>query len=158
MLQSRCGMHKGGTEMKKSITMIVASILLTLLACSIAWSEDVREVRIGDYLLLRIRCPAGGFSVDERVAALQQRANNLLKGGKEYSTFSVRTSGTDANIYAEDVFFMTVTPADAKANGTTAEKLANIWAERLRVRFAKSTPDKPGVGRPGQVGAPGNAK
>ena len=144
--------------MRKNITMTVVIILLTVLACSIAWSQDTQEVRIGDYLLLRVRCPAGGYSIDERVAALQQRTNNLLKGDKEYSTFSVKKSGTDANIYAEDMFFMTVTPADAKANGTTAEKLANIWAERLRVRFAKSTPDKPGVGRPGQVGAPGNAK
>jgi hypothetical protein len=144
--------------MKKNTTMTFVIIFLAVLACSAAWSEDAREVRIGDYLLLRVRCPAGGLSIDERVAALQQRTNNLLKGGKEYSTFSVRKSGTDANIYAQDVFFMTVTPADAKANGTTAEKLANIWAERLRVRFAASTPDKPGVGRPRAVGAPGNAK
>ena len=144
--------------MRKNIMMTVVIILLTVLACSIAWSEDTREVRIGDYLLLRIRCAAGGYTVDERVAALQQRVNNLLRGGKQYSTISVRKSGTDANIYADDVFFMTVTPADGKANGTTAEKLANVWAERLRDLFPKSTPDKPGVGRPGQVGAPGNAQ
>jgi hypothetical protein len=144
--------------MKNSITITVVTILMAMLACSIAWSQDTREVRIGDYLLLRIRCGAGGYTVDERVAALQQRANNLLKGGKQYTTISVRKSGTDANIYADNTFFMTVTPADAQANSTTTEKLANIWAQRLRVRFARSTPDKPGVGRPGQAGAPGNAK
>jgi hypothetical protein len=144
--------------MKKNITMTVAIILLTVLACSIAWSQDVREVRIGDYLLLRVRCAAGGYTIDERVAALQQRANNLLKGGKEYSTFSVRKFGKCANIYAEDVSFMTVTPGDAKANNTTPMKLAKIWAARLRNLFPKSTPDKPGVGRPGQEGAPGNAE
>jgi hypothetical protein len=144
--------------MRKNITMAIVVILLTVLACSIAWSQDTQEVRIGDYLLLRVRCPAGGYSILERVAALQQRANNMLKAGKEYSTFAVRKSGSDANIYADDVFFMTVGPGDAKANGTTVEKLANIWAARLRGLFPKSTPDKPGVGRPGQVGAPGNAQ
>ncbi|MGC8863403.1 MAG: hypothetical protein ACP5R5_11615 [Armatimonadota bacterium] len=144
--------------MRKNITMAAVIILLTVLACSIARSEDVREVRLGDFLLLRIRCAAGGYTIDERVAALQQRANNLLKGGKEYSTFSVRKFGECANIYAEDVFFMTVTPGDAKANGTTPMKLARIWAARLRNLFPQSTPDKPGVGRPGQEGAPGNAK
>lgn len=144
--------------MKKQITVAVATLLLATLVCSIAWSQDAREVRIGDYLLLRVRCAAGGYTADERVAALQQRVNNLLRGGKEYSTISVRKSGTDVNIYADDVFFMTVTPADAQANSTTTWQLANTWAERLRVRFAKSTPDKPGVGRPGQVGAPGNAQ
>jgi len=71
---------------------------------------------------------------------------------------SVKKSGNDINIYTDDIFFMTVTPDDAKANSTTTEKLADTWAERLRVRFPKSTPDKPGVGRPDQTGAPGNAK
>jgi len=144
--------------MKKHITITVFTILLATLPCSIAWSQGTREVRLGDYLLLRVRCPAGGYTIDERVNALQLRANNLLKGGKEYSTFTVRKAGKDCNIYVDDTFFMTVGPGDAKANGTTTEQLANIWAERLRAIFPKSTPDKPGVGRPGQVGAPGNAK
>lgn len=144
--------------MKKYITITVVTILLATLACSVAWSEGTREVRLGNYLLLRVRCAAGGYTIDERVNALQLRANNLLKAGKEYSTFTVRKAGNDFNIYAEDVFFMTVTPADAQANGTTSELLANIWAERLRTIFPKSTPDKPGVGRPDQLGAPGNAQ
>jgi hypothetical protein len=142
--------------MKKITGTALATILLTVLACAIAWSGDAREVRIGNYLLLRIRCAAGGYSVDERAAALQQRANNLLNGGKEYSTFSVSKFGKAVNIYAENVFFMTVTPADAQANGTTPMKLARIWAARLRDLFPKSTPDKPGVGRPGQESPPGS--
>ncbi|MHB9036007.1 MAG: hypothetical protein ACYC64_05025 [Armatimonadota bacterium] len=142
----------------KKYTISVLAILLATLACSVAWSDEPREVVLGDYLLLRVRCAAGGYTIDERANALQQRANNLLKAGKEYSTFTVRKSGKDSNIYVDDVFFMTVTPADGKANGTTSDKLANIWAERLRVIFPKSTPDKPGVGRPGQTDAPGNAQ
>lgn len=144
--------------MKSKITMTVVIILLTVLACSIAWSQDTEEVRIGDYLLLRVRCPAGGYTILERVAALQQRANNLLRANKTFMAFTVSMSGSDANIYTDGIFFMTVGPGDARANGTTAAKLASIWAERLRGMFPRSTPDKPGVGRPGQVGAPGNAQ
>ena len=144
--------------MNKHITITLITILLVALACSLAWSQDTQEVRVGGYLLLRVRCPAGGYSIMERVAALQQRANNLLQTKKKPMAFSVRMSGSDANIYTDDVFFMTVTPADGKANGTSAGKLANVWAERLRYMFPDSIPVKPGVGRPGQVGAPGNAQ
>ena len=143
--------------MKKHITIAVFTILLAALACSVAWSEGTREVRLGNYLLLRVRCPAGGYTIDERVNALQLRANDLLADGRNVSAFTVRKAGTDSNIYADNTLFMTVGIADAKANGTTSEKLANIWAERLRSIYPISTSDKPGVGRPGQVGAPGNA-
>ena len=144
--------------MKKYVTITFLTILLATLACSFAWSEGTREVRLGDYLLLRVRCAAGGYTIDERVNALQLRANNLLKGGRKYSSVTVRNAGKDSNIYVDDTFFMTVTSADAKMNGTSSEKLANIWAERLRGILPKSTPDKPGVGRPDQKDAPGNAQ
>lgn len=144
--------------MRRHITITVATILLAAVACSVSWSEGTQEVRIGSYLLLRVRCPAGGYSIDERVAALQQRANDLLQTKRTPMAFSVRMSGADANIYSDEKFFMTVTSADGNANGTSARKLANIWAERLRYMFPNSIPEKPGVGRPGQVGAPGNAK
>jgi hypothetical protein len=147
----------GGHKMKRHIKITGFTILFAALAFSAAWSAGTQEVRLGDRLLLRVRCASGGYTIDQRVNELQLRANNLLQDGKDVIAFSVRKSGTDSNIYANSTFFMTVSPADAKANGTTSEKLANIWAERLRVIFPKSSPDKPGVGRPGQVGAPGNA-
>ena len=126
--------------MKKSITMTVVVLLLTVLACSTAWSQDAREVWIGGYLLLRVRCPAGGYSIAERVAALQERANILLGTNKPTMKFSVKKFGTDANIYADATLFMTVTPADAKTNGTTSAKLADVWAARLRDLYPKAIP------------------
>jgi len=144
--------------MKKCIAIPVVTLILAMLACSIAWSEEPQEVRIGSFVLLRIRCAAGGYSIAERANAIQMRANNLLRGGKEYGKVTVKKSGKDANIYVDGTFFMTVGPGDARANHTTPMKLANIWAERLRVMLPKSTPDKPGVGRPGQEGAPRNAR
>jgi len=144
--------------MKKHFAITMTAILAATLAYSMAWSETTNEVRLGDYLILRVRCAAGGFTIDERVNALQLRANDMLRANKTTMKFTVAMSGSDANIYADDTLFTTVTVDDARANGDTSEKLANIWAERLRTVFKRSTPDKPGVGRPDQAGAPGNAK
>ena len=127
--------------MKNHITIAVFTIFLAALACCAAWPEGTREVTLGHYLVLRVRCDAGGYTIDQRVIALQERANDLLRANKTTMTFSVRMSGADANIYTDHILFMTVTPEDAKANGTTAEKLANIWAQRLRTVFPKSDPD-----------------
>lgn len=134
--------------MKKYAAMAVITLLLTALACSVAWSQTARDVKIGSFLLLRVRVPAGGYSINERAVALQNRANDLLKGGKQSIGVSVKPAGHDVNIYADGHFFMTVGPGDAKANRTTPEKLAKMWAERIRVIYLQATPNKPGVGNP----------
>lgn len=135
--------------MRKCIATATAIILLAFLAGSIAWSAGAGEVWLGGHLLLRVRSAAGGYTVAQRVDALQLRANNLLQEGKTISAVTVRKSGYDANIYTDDALFMTVTTADAQANGTTPEALANIWAERIRSILPNVTPIKPGVGAPG---------
>ena len=146
----------GGLKMKKHIAITVFTILLATLACSFAWSEGTQEVRLGDYLLLRVRCPAGGYTIDERVNALQLRANNLLKGGKEYSAFTVRKAGKDCNIYVDDTFFMTVGPgrrqserhnqreAGQHLGGTPSHHLPQVYPRQARCGQAGSS------GRAGQ--------
>ena len=144
--------------MNRNIRLIVAAIFLTVLACSTVWPAGTGEVWLGNSLVLRVRCPAAGYTIDQRVNALQLRANDLLEAGKDIPTITVRKSGKDASVYAGDKLFVTVTTADAQANGTTTQKLANIWAARLRTILPGIVTDKPGVGRPGQTGAPGNAQ
>ena len=137
--------------MKKQFKITVFTILLGTLACCAAWSDGPRDVSIGDYLLLRVRCPAGGFTIDQRADAIQQRANDLLRAGKTSIALNITVSGNDTIIYTDGILFATVTPADAMANGTpNTQELAFTWANRLRTRFPKSTPWKPGVGRPDQ--------
>lgn len=129
----------------KSITVAVA-LLLSMTASSFAWAATGRPVTLGGFLLLRIRTPAGGYTAAERAAALQLRANELLKGGKPSINVRIDRSGNDHNIYTDDKLFITVTQADARANGTTAEGLASLWAERLLALYPRATPEKPGVG------------
>ena len=135
--------------MNRTIRLIVAVIFLTVLACSTVWPAGSGDVWLGNSLVLRVRRAAAGYTIDQRVNALQLRANDLLKAGKDIPTITVRKSGKDAMVYAGDTLFVTVTPADAQANGTTSAKLANIWAGRLRTILPGITMYKPGVGSPG---------
>ncbi len=129
--------------MKGKLSLALFAALLTVLASSVARSQDASAVWIGGHLLLRVRCPAGGYTIEERAAAVQRRTNDLLRGGRTTLTVTVRKSDTVASIYTDDVLLITVTPADAKVNGTTPMKLAGIWAARLRDLFPQATPDKP---------------
>jgi len=140
------------------VAVATLTAIMALLLCSTVWAADSREVWLGNSLLLRVRTAAGGYTIEQRVGAIQRRANLLLQLGNNLPKITVRKSGDSANIYAGDTLFMTVTPADGRTNSTTSMKLANIWAGRLRDILPRITMDKPGVGRPGQVGAPGNAR
>ena len=135
--------------MNRTIRLIVGAVFLTVLACSTVWPAGAGEVWLGNSLVLRVRCAAAGYTIDQRVNALQLRANDLLETGKDIPTITVRKSGKGAIVYAGDTVFVTVTPCDAQANGTTTEKLANIWAARLRTILPGVTEAKPGVGTPG---------
>jgi hypothetical protein len=141
-----------------AIAFVIVMVMATMLLCSTVLAADSSQVWLGNSLVLRIRNDAGGFTAAQRVNALQLRSNLLLQDGNNLPNFTVRKSGADSDIYANNSFFMTVTPADGRANGTTSFMLANIWAGRLRSILPGVTMYKPGVGRPGQVGARGNAR
>ena len=131
------------------ILMIVcAAALLASIASSPALCEEEGTVYLGGFMLLRIRTGAGGFSAAQRVNALQTRANALLELGKGIPKITTVRTGKDVNVYAGRSLFVTVTQADARSNRTTTDRLAAIWAQRLRTILPQATPEKPGVGSP----------
>lgn len=145
--------------MKRNITAVTFAVLVALAAtllCSTVLAADSRQVWMGNSLVLRVRNDAGGFTAAQRVSALQGRANLLLQDGNNLPIFTVRRSGADSDIFSDDTLFMTVTPADGRANGTTSFMLANIWAQRLRSILPGITMYKPGVGT-AHLTRPGNA-
>jgi hypothetical protein len=143
---------------KITIAFVILMAMATMLLCSAVLAADNRQVWMGNSLVLRVRSGAGSYTAAQRVNALQLRANALLQDGKDIPKFTVRKSGTDSCIYADNTFFMSVTPADGRANGVSSAALAKNWAGRLRSILPQITMYKPGVGRPGQVGARGNAR
>ena len=70
--------------MKKIAAVAVAMIMLAMLVPSIARSEQSGEVWLTNFLLLRIRCAAGGCSAEQRADTIQQRANDLLALGRGF--------------------------------------------------------------------------
>jgi len=128
--------------MKRTITAItVVCILAGLISTFVFAERKANEIWMGDFMLFRIRAAAGGYSIEERVAAIQERTNVLLRERKSDIVFGFKTAGTDANIYTDDALYMTVTSADAKANNTTPMRLAEVWAGRMMRAFVKTYPD-----------------
>lgn len=136
--------------MSKHILIAITVVVLAVFVCSIACAQATRDIWLGGHFLLRVRTGAGGYSADERVNAIQLRANNLLQLGRNISSFTVKKSGNDANIYADNELFMTVSPADAAANGTTVVGLARVWAQRLRTIYPDAKTRRPGGGMTGE--------
>ncbi len=131
--------------MSKLVLTIVAAMLLVAVLSSTAAAQQAREIWMSSYMLLRIRNGAAGYSLDRRADEIQIRANNLLQLGTPVSSFTVRKAGNDANIYADSELFLTVTPADAAANGTTVMGLARKWAQRLRTIYPDAKARRPGT-------------
>lgn len=133
----------------KILTIVCAAVLLVAIVSSSALCAEEDTVYLGGFMLLRIRTAAGGFSAAQRVNALQSRANNLLELGKGIPKITTVRVGKDVNIYTGRSLFITVTQADARSNHTTTDGLAATWAQRLRTILPQATPEKHGVGLPG---------
>ncbi len=121
-------------EMKGNVTLTAFTTLVVVAAMLIGsngWAAGTRQIWLANSPILTLQNDAGGYSIDQRVNDLQLRANDLLAFGKNTPTFTVMKSGRDAKIYADKEFLMTVTAADAQANGTTPMKLARYWAAKF---------------------------
>ena len=134
--------------MNRTIAVVAAVAILMALAVTQTCAA-VQDVYMADFLLLRIRCPAGGFTAQQRADAVEMRVNNLLRlGGFDLSTIEVRKSGDDMVLYANGQLLVTVDPCTALANNTTPEQLAEVWAQRLRTIYPQVVPKKPLMKRP----------
>lgn len=134
--------------MKKMLAIVLMISVLTIASSALVSAQD-GNVMMGGYLLLRLRCPAGGLSAPQRVEAVQRRVDALLSLGQATAPpTSVAMVGNSAALYAGNQLIVTVDPCDARANGTTPEALARVWGERFRTIYPAASPVKPGVGPP----------
>lgn len=125
----------------KIIAALLLTVLLATLTCSIAYSAP-GDIWLAGYLLLTLKTPVQAKALQQRVDAVQDRANDLLELSSTIPQIEVRKSRKETSIYAGDRVFLTVTPADARVNGTTVDKLAHLWAQRLRTILPDATPIK----------------
>ncbi|NUQ02187.1 MAG: hypothetical protein HUU35_20255 [Armatimonadetes bacterium] len=81
--------------------------------------------------ILQFRVPAGDYSPSERWEIVQHRLQQALVADARHRVAVSDLNGSPA-IYLGSHLLLTVTEADARANGTTPAKLASRWAANLR--------------------------
>ncbi|MHB0998794.1 MAG: hypothetical protein ACYC27_06055 [Armatimonadota bacterium] len=118
--------------------------LFTILAVP-AFAVHGGDVIIGQQLVLRIRYPAGGMTIQQRADAVTVRINNLL-GSRPFdpSQVTVGVRNKEYVVLIGNTVIITADADTARFNSTTPEQLANIWAANLRrvIPKAKAEPGR----------------
>ena len=110
------------------------AIALILLGIAIpALATQPGDVLIGDDVVLRVRFPAGGYTVQERAELIMLRINELL-GSKPFNPSDVKVAVVNKEyvVTVGDNLIITADSATAKFNKSTPQQLAEMWAANLR--------------------------
>ena len=121
------------TAMRKKTTiqfLLAASALLGLMGTASAAQSG--DISLAGQVVMRLRVGAGGLSLDERTALVQQRLIDLLSvTDLSGSDVGVRPTRYGPTIYVRGRKFLTVDKETASASGTTPDLLAASWSKRL---------------------------
>ena len=95
----------------------------------------VPELVIQGHVIMRLRSRAGGLTPEERALSLRQRLGPILTlpnlSASDVTVRQIR-SGQTASIFVRDRLLITVDSNLAKANLTSVEGLAVLWAANLQ--------------------------
>lgn len=128
--------------------VILAVLLVVLVWTGIAPAQEqpggstTNAIIVCNQVALRIRVPAPGMSVQDRVADVYRRI--VLAWSRERITadkVTLRQSRGTWSIYAGGTLIVTVQQEDARANGTTVAALAQGWHAKLRELLPQCKPD-----------------
>ena len=110
------------------------AIALVLLGIVIpAFASQPGDVLIGDEVVLRIRFPAGGMTVEQRAEQVMLRINELL-GSQPFDPSDVKVGvvNKECVVMVGNNLIITADKDTAKYNQATPQQLAEMWAENLR--------------------------
>ncbi|MDD2433465.1 MAG: CAP domain-containing protein, partial [Clostridia bacterium] len=111
-------------------------------------SNQIYEFLFNDQVVMRYRTMSQGLSAQERALTLWERANNLGETLKK-GTVAVDCLHGSFVVTIGERLLISVTEDDFKANNSTGEGLAQVWAENLK-RAKKSEADKVVPEKPAQ--------
>lgn len=92
--------------------------------------SQIYEFVINKQVVMRYRTMHQGLSAKERAIIIFERAKKLGDALKEGTVVVANIEGSFV-VKIGDKVFITVTEADFKANNSTGEGLANVWAQNL---------------------------
>lgn len=94
--------------------------------------QRVGEVLIGGQVILRIRAPLGGYSVEERTEVVAARLRSALADGTEPYHFGLDYCERAVTLTAGGKHLVVVDPATAAAAGGNPLSTGIIWLKNLR--------------------------
>jgi len=104
----------------------------TMTSLPLASDDGATTVILNGRTILRFRTSAGGYTPEERYVLFQQNLQSALDSPITEHTVGVQPRHGEPAIFCDQEYLMTVTAADAAANGTTPSALASDWAGNLR--------------------------
>lgn len=118
---------------------LLAFVLLLAGAAAIAddYGWDPASVDIGGQHILKFRTGAGGMSPAERRAMFEFRLTRALTHTEYLKPVTMTYQKVPAGIavYANGIYLLSVTPADAAINRSTPRSLAASWGRRIKRTF-----------------------
>lgn len=121
-------------------TMLLVMSLGLLASVALAgdpYGWDPASVDIGGQHVLKFRVGAGGMSPAERRALFEFRMTKALTHTEYLKSVNMSYQKCPAGIavYANGIYLLSVTPADAKANNSTPRSLAQRWGRSIKRTF-----------------------
>ena len=92
-------------------------------------ADGSTAVVVNSQLVMRMRVASGGYSPQERWAIV---TNRIIRATHEFENVHWDMVNGEPAIYIHNRLIVTVTPADASANGCSSNTLAAIWTDNLR--------------------------
>ena len=130
--------------MKTKISRLAFLLLGVALAVGVVGPvrADEGDIAVGSTLMLKIRVPADGKTVQERVDEVNERLPVIL-GEKKIKPSDIKAVPVDKkkdaniNIMVKKHLLITVTLEDGKANGQSVKQQADEWVKSLRKNLPK---------------------
>jgi hypothetical protein len=125
-------------EVRQMRTTLIA---LVLVLAGAAWADDYgwnpNSLDIGGQHVLTFRAGSGKLTSSDRRAMLEFRLIKALTHTEYLKSvnMSYRRVPGGVAVYANGVYYVTVTPDDAKANNSTMPTLAEQWGRSIKRTF-----------------------
>lgn len=129
--------------MKKLVFLFSLFIIVGVLSnAAMAYYSTPGDIVVGNEVIMRIRDNAGGYAVEERVKAVNERIVEILSYAP-VNEVSVTVHLVKGNyvISVGKYQLITIDKNMADANKATPEKLAKDWAKKLLPALQKEKPN-----------------